>query len=69
MILGLVTQPYWSTSWIGARLPSWATQFLTSMSNLFSSSLMASTMVMVWPILTIPDTSDAHGPLPTCNNN
>ncbi len=61
-----VTQPRWSTSWTGARLPSWAIQFRTNMSNLESSSLIASTMVMVWPILTRPDTSDAQGPLPTC---
>ena len=37
---------------------------LTTMSNLFSSSLIPRTMVIVWPILTIPDTSDAQGPLP-----
>ena len=66
MILGRATQPNWSTSWMGARTPSWATQLRTSMSNLFSSSLMANTIVIVWPILTIPLTSDAHGPLPTC---
>uniref|UniRef100_A0A182ILY6 Uncharacterized protein n=1 Tax=Anopheles atroparvus TaxID=41427 RepID=A0A182ILY6_ANOAO len=62
---GRVTQPRWSTSWIGARLPSCAMQLRTSMSNLPSSSLIASTIVIVWPILTRPDTSDAHGPLPT----
>ena len=39
--------------------PSCATQFLTIMSNLFSSSFTPSTMVMVWPILTMPLTSEA----------
>ena len=29
MILGRITQPNSLTSWIGVRLPSWATQFLT----------------------------------------
>ena len=65
MSLGRVTQPRWSTSWMGARLPSWAIQLRTSMSNLPSSSLMANTMVIVWPILTKPETSEAHGPFPT----
>lgn len=60
---GLVTQPFWSTSWIGALLPSWAMQFLTSISNLLSSSLIANTIVIVWPIFTKPETSDAHGPI------
>lgn len=62
---GRETQPRWSTSWMGARLPSCAIQFLTNMSNFESSSLMANTIVIVWPIFTKPDTSDAHGPLPT----
>jgi len=39
------------TSWTGARTPSWAIQFRTNMSNLLSSSLMARTMVIDWPIL------------------
>ena len=30
-----------------------------------SLPLMPSTMVMVWPILTMPPTSEAQGPLPT----
>ena len=34
------------------------------MSNLASWSLMPKTMVMVWPILTMPETSDDQGPLP-----
>ena len=34
------------------------------MSNLFSSSLIPKTMVIVCPILTIPDTSEDQGPLP-----
>ena len=38
---------------------------LTIMSNLFSSSLTPSTMVIVCPIFTIPLTSLAYGPLPT----
>jgi hypothetical protein len=29
MILGLATQPFSSTSWIGDRCPSWATQLRT----------------------------------------
>lgn len=65
MSLGRVTQPRWSTNWMGARLPSWAMQLRTSMSNLLSSSLIAKTIVMVWPILTNPETSEAQGPLPT----
>ena len=36
--LYLTTQPFSSTSWIGALDPSWATQLRTIMSNLFSSS-------------------------------
>ena len=91
MMIQLTTQPFSSTSWIGARWPSWATQFrtcvdnvaspswigdmmvvlwwywftLTIMSNLFSSSLTPSTMVIVCPIFTIPLTSLAYGPFPT----
>ena len=38
MIFSLTTQPRSSTSWMGARWPSCATQFRTIMSNLFSSS-------------------------------
>ena len=38
---------------------------LTIMSNLFSSSLTPSTIVIVCPIFTIPLTSLAYGPLPT----
>lgn len=63
---GRVTQPRWSTNWIGARFPSCATQFRTNISNLLSSSLIAKTIVIVCPIFTKPETSLAHGPLPTC---
>ena len=55
----------WHNAWMGERFPSWATQFLTNISNLFSSSLIPSTMVMVWPIFTMPLTSLDQGPLPT----
>ena len=41
------------------------TYLLTIISNLFSSSFTPITIVIVCPILTIPDTSDACGPLPT----
>ena len=35
------------------------------MSNFCSSSLIASTIVIVCPILTSPETSEAQGPFPT----
>ena len=58
---------YFNSFWSTVTNP--ILKILTTISNLLSSSLIPSTIVMVWPILTIPDTSLDQGPFPVNKQN